>query len=475
MTLSATAAAAQPPSAVRPARTLARTLSRPPWLLRLTIPALVFSAFLTDVRFVPGLKNNIGLFELIGGALILVTMLTAAVGTHRLGLHPILRVIGLIVLAAAASQVRLPDSHFMVGLVQVAILAFLFGFLVALSNLLARYAISPTVILRWVGYSVLVVGPWVILEGVETGGSIGASGPFRNRAHMGTYMLTAFWLSILLALWPGLKRRDRLVSWAAICLTLYGVAVSGRRSVYLSLIFGLAGLVVAMAIVHRGKRLRLFATVGIAIGFLTLFYFVGGLFFPRAAFFQERLWMIGDALQDAFAPVSAVTVGDENFIALQRKGAFQAFRENPIFGIGWGGFWESRYSPTGHEVHNMPLRFVAELGLVGITLYGLFITLLLITTARLSAVMRRSPYGASYLALAVAFWSLCVSYTYNRHLTERTFWLLLIVLFTLEAFARRWQAAQRRADAVPRPPRDRRTPAPTARTSLRGDAEAGDP
>jgi O-antigen ligase len=147
-----------------------------------------------------------------------------------------------------------------------------------------------------------------------------------------------------------------------------------------------------------------------------------------------------------------VSVGDENFVALQRKGVLQAFNEHPLFGIGWGGFWESRYSPTGHEVHSTPLRFLAELGLVGVALYGTFVILLLTTTARLSALMRRSPYGASYLALAVALWSLCVSYTYNRHLTERTFWLLLAVLFTLEAFARRWQAAQRRAAAGPPSP-----------------------
>ena len=463
MTLPATATAAPAPPAARPARTLRRALGRPPWLLRLTIPALVFSAFLTDVRFIPGLKNNIGLFELIGGLLIAITLITAAAGTHRVRLHPTLRVVGLIVLAASVSQAQLPESHFTAGLIQVVILGFLFFFLAALSNLLGRYAISPDVILRWVGYSVLVVGPWVILEGLETGGAIGAAGPFRNRAHMGTYMLTAFWLSVLLALWPGLKKRDRLVSYAAICLTLYGVAVSGRRSVYLSLIFGLAGLVVALAVAHRGKRLRLFAAAGIAIAFLTLFYFVGGLFFPRAAFFQERVWMIGDAIHDAFAPVSAVTVGDENFVALQRKGVLQAFSEHPLFGIGWGGFWESRYSPTGHEVHNTPLRFLAELGLVGITLYGLFMAMLLTTSARLAAVMRRSPYGGAYLALAVALWSLCVSYTYNRHLTERTFWLLLIVFFILEAFARRWQAAQRRAAAGPPGPGERPALASTGR------------
>jgi hypothetical protein len=452
MSLPATAAAAPAPPAARRPRGLPAALSRPPWLLRLTIPALVFSAFLTDVRFVPALTNNVGLFELIGGGLILLTLITAVAGAHRLRLHPILRVVGLIVFAAALSQLNLPASHFSAGLIELAILAFPFAFLVALANLLQRYSISPTALLRWIGYSVLIVGPWVILEGVETGGSIGAAGPFRNRAHLGTYMLTAFWLSVILALWPGLKKRDRLVSWAAICLTLYGVAVSGRRSVYLSLLFGLAGLVVAMAIAHRGKRLRLFAAAGLALGFLSLFYFAGGAVFPRAAFFQERLWMVGDALRDAFAPVHTVSVGDENFVALQRKGVLQAFNEHPLFGIGWGGFWESRYSPTGHEVHSTPLRFLAELGLVGVALYGTFVILLLTTTARLSALMRRSPYGASYLALAVALWSLCVSYTYNRHLTERTFWLLLAVLFTLEAFARRWRAAQARAAAGPPSP-----------------------
>jgi hypothetical protein len=56
--------------------------------------------------------------------------------------------------------------------------------------------------------------------------------------------------------------------------------------------------------------------------------------------------------------------------------------------------------------------------------------------------MRASPYAASYLILAVAIWSLTFSYMYNRHVNERTFWLLLLVFLLLEAFAKGYERAQ---------------------------------
>jgi hypothetical protein len=55
-------------------------------------------------------------------------------------------------------------------------------------------------------------------------------------------------------------------------------------------------------------------------------------------------------------------------------------------------------------------------------------------------IMRKTEYGNAYMVLAVGLTSLTVSYAYNRHVTERTFWLLLAVIFAAELFAERVRA-----------------------------------
>ena len=87
--------------------------------------------------------------------------------------------------------------------------------------------------------------------------------------------------------------------------------------------------------------------------------------------------------------------GTKSFFILQREGVKQAFRNSPILGIGWGGFPKSRYSPTGHEVHSTPLRFLAELGAIGLGLYLAMMGILLGGSYRLFRAMRRTPYSAS--------------------------------------------------------------------------------
>jgi hypothetical protein len=254
---------------------------------------------------------------------------------------------------------------------------------------------------------------------------------------MGSYMLTAFWMILIYALWPKLKPRLRLVCFVGLTLTLYAVAVAGRRSVYLSLIVGLLTLAAVVFAANRGKKLRLLVTAAFIVLFLGGLYTVGDIVSPQTAFFKRRVGQIDDRLRQA-AGLNRQDQTTKSFFVLQREGVKMAFTESPILGIGWGGFPASRFSPTGHEVHSTPLRFLAELGLIGMTLYLTLMALLLGGSWRLYRAMRLTPYSASYLALMVAIWSMSVSYVYNRHVTERTFWVFLVVFLAADAFATRW-------------------------------------
>ncbi len=430
-----------------------------PTFLRVLFLAQILTAFFTGVKLIPGLRNNFGPFEILGG-LLCVSFLLFYRGSHRLRGHPILVVQLLLCVAAALSLLWFQGPSLQLGIVQTLILVFQSVFVLVNYNLVLNYQISPEKVLRLVSYSALVIGPWILYAGIEAGGAIDEAGPFRNRAHMANYMLTAFWLVLLYTTWPGISKRERLISFLALASTIYPIAISGRRSVYLSLIIGLVGVGFSFLLAARGRRRSTLAATLVLFAFVGVLYSAGPRWLPQLAFFQERVSGIGDRL--------TMAVGNEpsgagpNFFELQRIGVMTAFRDFPLMGIGWGAYYKSPYSLTAHEVHSTPLRFLAELGMVGITLYSALMGILLFGSLRIVALLRNTVYRTTAVMLAIALWSLSVSYIYNRHITERTFWLLLLFFVTFEAFAR---SVARRARPV-------RVKAPPPSVSWRPDQAA---
>lgn len=414
----------------------------------LSLPVLIFSAFLTEISFIPTLANNVGLFELLGTLIIVFFLLST--DRRSMSGNRIIWLIGSLVIVTAASLIGVRQELVGTGLVQVSILIFLFFFLLSLYNLFLNQQIGPDYLLRWITIAAAIVGPWILRQGFLFSTDIGAVGPFRNRSHMGIYMLTAFWLVLIYSLWPSRERRPWLkvpICLVALSLSLYAVAISGRRSVYLSLFAGLIGLILVFTLVLRRNRVTVGFALAFAVGFLALLYTQGPAFLPRSDFFQSRVGLIGSRLRMASDAVSGAS--DFGFLALQMEGVKAAFSSHPILGIGWGTFHEWELNPSGHEVHSTPLKFLAEAGLVGLLLYLILLFTLISGSARLALRMRRSPYAASYLVLAVATSSLALSHMYNRHLTERTFWLLLLVFLVLEAFAFGYERARLTKRAAP--------------------------
>jgi hypothetical protein len=424
--------------------------AKAPFLLRVLFLAQIFTVFLTGVKLIPGLRNNLGPFEIIGVALIVGFLLFSGISMRGLRGHPIVSIQMLMCGVAALSLAWFQGPEVRLGIVQTLILVFQMTFVLVAFNFMLRYQISPERLLRLVTYSALIIGPWVLFAGLEAGGSIQEAGPFRNRAHMANYMLTAFWLVMLYNSWPGIRKRDRFISFLALASTLYPIAVSGRRSVYLSLIIGLIGIGFSFVPAARGRRRSALAAALALFAFVGVLYAVGPRWLPQLEFFQERLSGIGARLEMAVGDSS--NDDDQNFFDLQRTGVMAAFRDFPLLGIGWGAFYKSPYSPTGHEIHSTPLRFLGELGLVGFILYASLMSILLLGSLRIVGLLRDSPYRTTAVMLAIALWSLSISYVYNRHVTERTFWLLLLFYVTFEAFARSVARRSRRVPAAARKP-----------------------
>jgi O-antigen ligase len=297
-------------------------------------------------------------------------------------------------------------------------------------NLLLADDNAPDLLLKAVAVTTVIIALWVVKDSIASGGNIAAAGPFRNRAHAGIYMHSAFWLVLAGANWPRARGYQQLLTYVAAILVLYIVATAGRRSVYFALALGLTGLAAGMSFADWKTRRRVLTLLGVTAVSLGIVYFVLADFWEPAAFFKTRITMVDERLE-AFTTTS-VDETEVDFIVLQRQGALRGFFENPILGIGYGGFAESEYSPTGHEVHSTPLRFLVELGLVGITLYVWFVLEAVATAFRAWRNSLGGPYATAALILLVGILALSVSYTYNRQMTERVFWLYFAFLMVVE-------------------------------------------
>ena len=406
---------------------------RVPVFLLVLLAAQTFAAFLSETKFIPSIKNNVGVFEV--NAVVLIGAALVYYYKHRLPvrLHPIFAIMSVWLLAASLSLFQLPPDRLEFGVTAVIILMFQLVFTVVLHNLLSLHQTHLIFLLRCVACSLAVIGLWVLVDQMTSSGDINAAGPFRNRTHMGIYMYSAFWMVVFYLFWPGVSRGERWGLSAILALTLYAVAVSGRQSIYIAFIVGLAGLVLSFVITSGRERFKIGRAVMLVACLVGIFFLGASPYLRQLDFFRAEAATVGEKLERATANGDS-SEGAEDFVALQRAGALRAFYDHPFLGIGWGGFYRSEYSPTGDEMHSTPLRFLAELGLAGVTIYLSLMGYLLIGALRLFLRARKTSLQFPAWVLWVAFCSLSVSQYYNRMFTDRAYWLLLVAFLGFEAF-----------------------------------------
>ncbi len=402
-----------------------------PRLLLWWLALLAGMTCLTSVGLVPGVANNIGPFEVGVGLFVIISL--AYFLRHRLPVysHFLVLVLVCLVLLAAINLFKMNDRPF-IGLTQWLLLVYALALLLTFYNWLVQYPDLLRYLLRFLAYTAVGAALWVAIDGLLAGGDINAAGPFRNRVHVGIYMAASFWIILLYISYPDVSVREGGFLYLCLPLVLYGAAISGRRSIYLALMAGFFLLGLGFLYSFRHSYRRIMPAFLLSIGFLALLYFGEGTpLLPNAFFFQERVGTIEDRLR-AVAGDEEVIADDENFILLQRHGMWAALQDHPLTGIGWGAFSTSPYSLTGHEMHSTPQRFLAELGVIGFTLYLVLTSYLLLGSLRLFWRARETPYILSALVLLIALWSMHISWAYNRSVTDRLYWLLLIILMGFE-------------------------------------------
>ena len=399
---------------------------------------LAFSAYLTETKFLSGLANNIGMFEVVTAVLLAFSFVFFYRKRLFISLHSAIYILMALIAVVAISTVKLPASNQVFGLVQMMILVFGLLLTVTLYNILLIDERYFDLFLRSIAYSAAIVALWVVIDQAITGGNYWAAGPFRNRAHSGIVMHTSFWL-VLFYVFKVCKSNleKQLFLWVVLPTIVYCIAVAMRQSIYVALGLGLVGLALGVVVAKSNKRFLLLLPVMVVMVFGTLIYKYVGDDWLAIEMFRRAADATQYEIEKYFIPSDQVVDRDESFSSLQRRGVIDAVSDHPLLGIGWGGFYHSPYSPTGHEVHSTPLRFLAETGLVGFSLYVFLMGRLVFGNFILWIRTRHTPNGLASLILFVGFCSLSVSHIYNRAITERTFWLIMIIALVYDTFIRR--------------------------------------
>ena len=223
---------------MRPVESVSQVCA-PIWLLGL-LAAQTFSAFLTGTKFLP-VRNNLGIFEIMA-ALLFAGMLHYYY-QHNLPIRfPTVVVIILAMMwFAIISQFKVSPDRFAFSFTQLLILIFMLVIVFLFYNVIVLNPAYLVYFGRVFGYTVAIVGLWILADGL-TSDSIGAAGPMRNRVHVGTYMLTAFWIVLVFLFWPGFSWYERIIFYLALALALYGVAIFQVAGQPISLLLlGLSG------------------------------------------------------------------------------------------------------------------------------------------------------------------------------------------------------------------------------------------
>lgn len=404
---------------------------RLPRILYALLALEALSAFLSESRFIPDIRNNIGAFELTAIVLFTATFIYYFKYDLPLRFHPLFAVFFIWLFAAALSLFHYLSPRIDVGVISVLILIFQFGFIVALFNLLTLRHDLVLFVLRAFAIAIVIIGLMVLLDQITSRGSLDAAGPFRNRSGMGIYMMGAFWILLLYRLWPGTKPWEHWLTYPAMALVLYALAASLRQSVYVAMIVGGVGLALALLLASGWGRVKALTAILIGIVFVGLLFTYGGKYLTSLAIFNREFVALTPAL--GLSDEDDDTESEKrDFRVAQLRAAFIAMGDHPLLGIGWGAFYGYQYAPTRNEMHSTPLRFVAELGVTGLLLYVAFMSIIMLRAIRLLWYAWRTPYRLVAFVFLVGMISYATSHYYNRMFTDRPYWWFLVIFMASE-------------------------------------------
>ena len=342
----------------------------------------------------------------------------------------------IVVLSISVNLVYIHSIHWVVELM---VLLYLLIFYTLFERLICTDEDIRNVINVWLAISavVVIIGLWNI--GAKLWGLPGfmnlvgeryewrISGTFRSTGQLGLYLLTTFWIALASCFLPDNSKKHRF----ALLLLMLGIIIvslfASRRSTFAGFLVG--AVVFTLINLRRPKRLALWVGLILCIVFVVAVVLNINEGFFR--YFSKR-----------FVILHPDSIEQNPFIQSQFKDTSQAFWENPVMGIGFGSFMYSKYASTGNEIHSSPMQMLVETGIIGFLVY-LFLLGMLLRLAYENTFTLKDPKWSQFSSVIfAALFGIYTSAIYNRHLRERSFWVLIGIIVCINRLAK-WKDQRR--------------------------------
>lgn len=244
---------------------------------------------------------------------------------------------------------------------------------------------------------------------------------FRDAAQQGCYTLVTFFMILAYATLPGIGPLKRTLCYGLATWSCMLLLFSSKRSAYVGMAVGLCVLC------YYGVRRHGLPRKVVLIPFIGLALIVGAI---QLSVGLEQFVLGRTAI------ISTEQMEQNEFLQENWGGALRSFLDHKTLGIGYGGFEESNYDPTGNEIHSTPLRMLAELGLVGFLLFFLAQFLMLRTAYVIASHHPHTPWRLPGACLFSGLVAVLVSSIYHIHFRNREYWVMLAVLTVLSRLHR---------------------------------------
>jgi len=242
-------------------------------------------------------------------------------------------------------------------------------------------------------------------------------GPFRNPGQLSAFTTTTFFVMFAFSFAPNQNFKTRLQLWIIAPLLILCTFFTARFSVFPSLAIGI--FVIFIYLCRKSPKASVFLG-GIAILCTLIFLWMSHL---NPQIFQN-------SIVRNMHKISTLTSG-QGFLSSQINATKDSFEKHPVLGIGYGRFIESDYQIAirGYEMHSTIFQFISETGIVGTLAYLIFMGYFIFLAIKNFLLSRGKAWEQFHAIILIGFFCLMPSYLYSRHLRERTFWLLIAIIY----------------------------------------------
>ena len=238
---------------------------------------------------------------------------------------------------------------------------------------------------------------------------------FKMPNQLGGFLILFFPL-----LWEEAQRRGpaiRRVFYGLALLALFGcVVATGSRSAVGALVFGM-GLYGLFYLFRLNVKMLLAGGVFAAAGLVLI------------QLLQDQIWVVKRALSVLSIETIQNRLTDSWRLENWNLG-LQLFGENPINGYGLGNV----HIDFEHEIHNLYVSIMAEMGIIGVLAFVLlmgYVMILMLRNLRISALLESAYWSAISRGLFIGFATFFVYSTQHMMLRSRFLWLAIGLVVAL--------------------------------------------